>query len=80
MKEELIFNSENHVVLINIKKLKNVFISKMKINLEQKCKKKIQMIYRSINLRAKFSSFKYKIYSSEKSEKKNLVKSSKLLQ
>lgn len=40
MKEELIFNSENHVVLINIKKLKNVFISKMKINLEQKCKKK----------------------------------------
>lgn len=79
MKEELIFNSENHVVLINIKKLKNVYISKMKINLEQKCKKKIQMIYRSINLRAKFSSFKYKIYSSEKSEK-NLVKSSKLLQ
>lgn len=40
MKEELIFNSENHVVLINIKKLKNVYISKMKINLEQKCKKK----------------------------------------
>lgn len=40
MKEELIFNSENYVVLINIKKLKNVYISKMKINLEQKCKKK----------------------------------------
>lgn len=34
MKEELIFNSENYVVLINIKKLKNVYISKMKINLE----------------------------------------------
>lgn len=28
------------------------------------------MIYRSINLRAKFLSFKYKIYLSEKSEKK----------
>lgn len=37
MKEELIFNSENHVVLINIKKLKNVYISKMKIKLEQRC-------------------------------------------
>lgn len=34
MKEELIFNSENYVVLINIKKLKNVYISKMKIKLE----------------------------------------------
>lgn len=63
---------KNNVVLINIKKLKNVYISKMKINLEQKCKKKkIQMIYRSINLRAKFSSFKYKTYSSEKSKKKS---------
>lgn len=40
MKEELKFNSEKPCCINNIKKSKNVYISKMKINLEQKCKKK----------------------------------------